>query len=99
MLRRIDCALLLGRRFAATVKSPYGDDAWPDAIASELVDYDGSLIGAAWLGIEAARLALPASHDAVLAVLDGARANLAADMDDRLADERIDAFTRRFRSA
>lgn len=39
--------------FSAVQVEPYRDEIWSDEEAAELVEYDGTLLGAAWLGRQA----------------------------------------------
>lgn len=92
-------AIDLKHLFDAVTHLPYENEAWGNDAVSELVDYDGSLIGAAWLGHEAGRIAHVPSRRAVLDVLETSRVEIASDMKGRLAAEQLDAFTRAFRIA
>lgn len=91
-------ALDLHHLFLAADKAPYDDEAWANSGATEIGSFDGLLVGAAWLGLEASKVAHVSSHDAVLEVLTTKREELVADMGGRLDGERLDAFTRAFRS-
>lgn len=51
-------AIDLAHLFSAVEADPYRDEIWADDEAGDLVDFDGSLLGAAWLGRQAGALAL-----------------------------------------
>lgn len=96
-------AIDLGHLFRAVAEKPYADTAWEHSSAGPLVDYDGSLIGAAWLGYEAARIGDKETHTAVCAVLTSRQTELAHDLRsgraiERLDAERLEVFTQAFSS-
>lgn len=85
-------AIDLEHLFSAVQVEPYRDEIWSDEEAAELVEYDGTLLGAAWLGRQARRIADESSLAAVEGVLNRHLDALAHDMRAPSASDQLRAF-------
>lgn len=73
---------------------PYSDETWTDEEALSLVDFDGALVGSAWLDLQLEAIAREETRLEVLRVVTESFADLASDMTSILAEQPLLAFTR-----